>query len=177
MVNWKRASLVRGLPVPLPDRSRVYRVSRRSHHSEIQGFRLVPTQIKILSLSESRYSFNSSEFGRKIPCSATVSFRKHSSGSTTNQETRITMRTLTTICFILLFAAFSFGQSNAASGELRGIATDQSGAVMTGVRVTVTNDLTSEARTVTSDELGEYRFLQLPPGDYSVQFERDGFKR
>lgn len=68
-------------------------------------------------------------------------------------------------------------QSNAASGELRGRVTDASGALMPSVRVTVTNELTSDSRTALTGELGEFRLLQVTPGDYSVQFEKDQFKK
>jgi hypothetical protein len=54
---------------------------------------------------------------------------------------------------------------------------DTSGAVLPGVLVTVTGDRLIEGQqTFTTDATGAYRFDRLPPGDYRVKFELQGFK-
>ncbi len=75
---------------------------------------------------------------------------------------------------LLIFPAAP--QSNVASGELHGSVTDASGALVPGTKVTVKSEETGLARTGTTDDLGEYRFLILPPGLYNVQVEKEGFR-
>ncbi|MCI0387323.1 MAG: carboxypeptidase-like regulatory domain-containing protein [Acidobacteria bacterium] len=66
-----------------------------------------------------------------------------------------------------------YGQS--ATATLSGTVTDQSGAVIAGVTVTVTDTARSGTRkTVTSSD-GYFTLTQLPPGRYMVRFEREGF--
>ncbi|MBI3695493.1 MAG: TonB-dependent receptor [Acidobacteria bacterium] len=76
----------------------------------------------------------------------------------------------------LLWSASLAAQSNVASGELHGSVTDPSGTAVPGAKVTVKSDITGLIRTDTTDLSGEYRFLQLPPGDYDVQIEKEGFR-
>lgn len=54
---------------------------------------------------------------------------------------------------------------------------DQSGAVVVGAKVTVTNTGTNDSRTSLTDAEGNYTVPQLPPGDYSVTVERAGFSK
>jgi hypothetical protein len=76
---------------------------------------------------------------------------------------------------ILLSLPVLFGQSNIASGELKGTVTDQSGAVVPAVSITVTNTSNNFHRVVVTDEHGEYRVLALTPGTYEVRAELTGF--
>src|SRR5207245_10857355 len=66
------------------------------------------------------------------------------------------------------------GQS-AQSARLVGKVTDESGGAMPGVTVTVKSPALQlpQLTTVTGGE-GDYRLLELPPGVYSVAFERSG---
>ena len=62
-------------------------------------------------------------------------------------------------------------------GSISGVVKDPSGAVVTGVAVTVREvSTTTEYKTVT-DKGGSYRVSFLKPGGYSVRFEKDGFDR
>ncbi len=76
---------------------------------------------------------------------------------------------------LLLLPPTVFGQSNLASGELRGTVSDPSGAVVPSVSVTVTNTSTNLHRVVITDERGEYRVLSVQPGTYDVKAELTGF--
>ncbi len=76
---------------------------------------------------------------------------------------------------LLLFPPTAFGQSNLASGELKGTVSDPSGAVVPSVSVTVTHTSTNLHRVVITDERGEYRVLSLQPGTYDVKAELTGF--
>jgi hypothetical protein len=58
-----------------------------------------------------------------------------------------------------------------------GTVTDPSGAAMVGVRVTVTNVDTGARYTGESNAVGIYRVSGLPVGTYSLEYERDGFKK
>jgi uncharacterized surface anchored protein len=57
-----------------------------------------------------------------------------------------------------------------------GDVTDPSGAAVPGVAVKVTNEGTSAAREVSTNEAGQYRVTPLNPGTYSVAIEAAGFK-
>jgi hypothetical protein len=83
--------------------------------------------------------------------------------------------------FALLFLSAGFCSVIAPAQGIRatitGRVTDQSGAVVPGARVTVTNTGTNETRIATCSEEGEYTIPQLPPGDYSLTVEQAGFKK
>jgi hypothetical protein len=76
---------------------------------------------------------------------------------------------------VLLAAAPALAQSNIAAGELHGVITDPSGAIVPAAKVTVTNETTGFSRRTLTDENGEYRMLLVPPGIYALQVERAGF--
>ncbi|MFC5862735.1 Plug and carboxypeptidase regulatory-like domain-containing protein [Acidicapsa dinghuensis] len=82
------------------------------------------------------------------------------------------------ICAILLIGfctTGALGQSDV--GSIVGFVKDQSGAVVPGAHVTVQNEGTGEARTVTSDAQGHYTVPDLPPAVYSVTAELSGFQK
>lgn len=62
-----------------------------------------------------------------------------------------------------------------APGSIVGIVQDNTGAVVPGVAVTLTN-AKGVAQSATTDEKGEYRFAGLPPGDYTISLTLQGFK-
>src|SRR6266536_1862743 len=61
-------------------------------------------------------------------------------------------------------------------GTITGEVKDSTGAVIPGVTVTVTNKATNAARTTTSNGVGLFDFPALPPGNYTVKSELEGFK-
>src|SRR5690348_17061659 len=70
------------------------------------------------------------------------------------------------------------GQSSTNSARIEGRVTDESGAVLPGVTVTITSrSLQAPQLTTVTDESGHYRFPQLPGGIYTVTFELSGFQR
>src|SRR5258708_763085 len=77
--------------------------------------------------------------------------------------------------------ALSFCSANAAAqasrvgATLEGTVRDSSGAAITSSELTVRNTLTSQARTVTTDEQGFFRAEQLAVGTYEVRVEQTGF--
>src|SRR6266700_2114623 len=77
------------------------------------------------------------------------------------------------ICVVLLTSVFAaHGQSTTS---LRGVITDQTGAIIPGAVVSLTNDGTVFKRQALTGEAGVYQFLQAPPGTYHVAAEKAGF--
>ena len=68
-------------------------------------------------------------------------------------------------------------QSTAINGSIEGVISDESGAVLPGVTVTVTNLDTGDTRVVVTNESGLYRAPLLPLGRYKVEAELQGFKK
>lgn len=62
-------------------------------------------------------------------------------------------------------------------GSVVGTVTDDSGAVVSGANVTITDLGTNEARSVKTDTAGGYRFVNLVPANYKVLVESPSFKR
>jgi hypothetical protein len=73
---------------------------------------------------------------------------------------------------VLLLAGFAQAQNASVSGTVQ----DSSGAAVASATVTVTNLATTVSRAVTTNHDGIYRIEPLPPGDYSLTVEKDGFK-
>jgi hypothetical protein len=83
--------------------------------------------------------------------------------------------------FLLLAVALqlllSVSPVDAQSGttSLRGVVTDASQAVIANVKITLTNPATGLMQSTTTTRQGEYQFLQLSPGSYTVTASADGF--
>jgi len=75
----------------------------------------------------------------------------------------------------LLLCLPLFSQGN--FGRILGAVTDQSGGVISGATVTVLDTERGVARTLTTDDAGEYNAPTLIPGAYTVRAEAKGFKR
>jgi len=74
----------------------------------------------------------------------------------------------------LLTSSLAWGQ---ATTSLRGIVSDQSGAVIPNVKVTLTNTATGFERTTTTGADGSYEFVQALPGTYRLVVEVEGFRK
>lgn len=82
------------------------------------------------------------------------------------------------ICLLLaasLTASVALGQ-NANTGEIRGIVSDSSGAVVEGVKVTITNVETGASIVSSTTSAGIYDAPSVPTGSYTVTFSKTGFK-
>jgi len=63
------------------------------------------------------------------------------------------------------------------TGEITGLVSDPSGAVVSGAQVELTNSATGEKRTTVTSSSGVYRFPELPiVGTYSIRTAPKGFK-
>jgi hypothetical protein len=77
---------------------------------------------------------------------------------------------------IFLFLCLpAFAQST--GGRILGRVADPSGAVLVGVKVTLTNGATGVSRTAQTNSSGDYVFVEVVPGTYDVTFEQTGFKQ
>jgi len=75
---------------------------------------------------------------------------------------------------LLLLTVLSMAQSDRAT--ILGTVKDPSSAVLSGVQVRVTNVGTNDLQTTTTDDAGFYRAGNLPIGNYSLSFSKEGFK-
>jgi hypothetical protein len=66
--------------------------------------------------------------------------------------------------------------SQTATGQITGTVTDSTGAVMSGVKITVTNQETGLTRETTTNESGTFTVPLLRVGVYLVTAEQQGFK-
>ena len=87
----------------------------------------------------------------------------------------MTRRLLLLIALILTVTAHAFAQG-VQTGTITGSVRDQKDLVMPGVVVTATSPSLLGTRTAATDTNGVYVIAGLPPGAYSVRFERMGFR-
>src|SRR6266567_3257645 len=78
---------------------------------------------------------------------------------------------------VVLAAANGTVSGQSIYGSIRGLITDASAAVVTGAKVSLINEGTSDQRSASSNNLGEYVFSQVIPGAYTIAVEAPGFKK
>lgn len=79
------------------------------------------------------------------------------------------------VALLALNAPMAFGQ--AASGAVSGTVMDQSGAVIPGADVVLTDASTGVARRTISNDEGYFTILAVPAGTYTVEIEMPGFAK
>jgi hypothetical protein len=67
-------------------------------------------------------------------------------------------------------------QTTISTGSVQGTVTDQSGAVVPGAKISITNKSTGRVINVTTTSAGAYTSGALTPGNYVVRVEAQGFK-
>ncbi|MCI0423032.1 MAG: TonB-dependent receptor, partial [Acidobacteria bacterium] len=77
---------------------------------------------------------------------------------------------------VLLCLAVANLSGQTTRGTILGTVSDQTGAVMPGVKITVTQLETGLSRTVETNADGYYVVPSLLPGKYSIQAEKEGFQ-
>ncbi|MEW6735252.1 MAG: TonB-dependent receptor [Acidobacteriota bacterium] len=92
------------------------------------------------------------------------------------------LRTLMLCSFcLILFSAFwpanslVLAQSSSTTGSITGTVRDLQGAVIVEATITATQLETNLTRNVQSEENGTYYLAQLPPGNYRLSVQADGF--
>jgi carboxypeptidase family protein len=83
---------------------------------------------------------------------------------------------LTALVVLTLLAGSNRAWGQAAT-SLRGAVTDPSGGAVPGATVVLADTASKTARTATTGEQGEYQFLFLPPGTYTLTITAGGFQR
>lgn len=81
--------------------------------------------------------------------------------------------------FLLMFFALlssSLRAQSSTSGAIAGTISDQAGALLPGVAVTVTSVDTGAVRTAKANANGEYHVDDLTPGTYTTRFTAEGFE-
>jgi len=88
---------------------------------------------------------------------------------------RITGVALSALLFVLTLPAFATAQAG-STAQIAGTVKDESGGVLPGVTITVTQTNTSATRTAVSDEAGGYVIPNLPVGPYRLEATLQGFR-
>ena len=92
------------------------------------------------------------------------------------------MSTNRALRFALIFAFLTFLADSLPMqaqdvASITGVVTDQSGAVIPGVSVTLSNPQTGSTYKAVTNNLGSYAIDQVPPGPgYKIEFKHEGFK-
>ena len=87
------------------------------------------------------------------------------------------LRSTASLIVLAVFTCVSAAHSAAqnTTGSITGL-TDQSGAVVAGATVIITNTGTQARRTLASDSSGDFTATLLLPGSYTVTSTMTGFK-
>ena len=83
-------------------------------------------------------------------------------------------------CFLLsallwLSSAVATWAQSTSTGTLAGAVTDPSGAVVSGVTVTLTDTATKNSRVATTNDAGRYIFVDVAPATYDLSVNKQGF--
>ena len=79
-------------------------------------------------------------------------------------------------CFTQVIPVDKPAMAQETTGGLQGTVTDPSGAVVARAKVTVTSPTLVGSKVVITDAAGYYRFANLPPGNYTILVEAQGFE-
>jgi uncharacterized protein (DUF2141 family) len=83
----------------------------------------------------------------------------------------------TVIAILAIVALPQIAAAQVQTGSILVRVTDEQGAAMPGVNITISSpSLVAGSTTGVTDEGGAYRFPSLPPGTYSVKVDLQGFQ-
>jgi Carboxypeptidase regulatory-like domain len=85
--------------------------------------------------------------------------------------------TTRSLVLLLCLTCCTIAVAQSTGGRILGRVADQSGAVLAGVNVTITNEATGVTNTTQTNSSGDYAFPQVSVGSYLVDFEQSGFKK
>ncbi|HXJ11491.1 MAG TPA: carboxypeptidase regulatory-like domain-containing protein, partial [Candidatus Limnocylindrales bacterium] len=83
----------------------------------------------------------------------------------------------TVFALFSLFINVSYSSAQSTGGRIRGTVTDASGGAVVGANVVITNEATGVERDTATGSNGEYVFLEVGVGSYSVRVDQLGFKK
>lgn len=85
----------------------------------------------------------------------------------------VILGSLVMLCMLILTGA---GGAQQSSASVTGLVKDSTGANITGAQVKLNNVETNVVRQTTSNSSGNYTFLNVPPGRYTLEFSAKGFQ-
>ncbi len=85
------------------------------------------------------------------------------------------LKVVTTFAMCMLVVCGAMGQAGTTS--IHGVVTDKSGAVIVAAKITLSNPGLGLQRAVDSGASGEYEFIALQPGTYTLIVEATGFRK
>ncbi|MGE0102149.1 MAG: TonB-dependent receptor [Blastocatellales bacterium] len=88
---------------------------------------------------------------------------------------RVRRKLINAVAFVLVLTGLALGQTFNAT--VSGTIKDQTGAVIIGAKVTLTDMSTLREAVTTTNEQGFYLFNEVRPGKYRIVAEREGFTR
>ena len=80
------------------------------------------------------------------------------------------------VCLIVCLAGGRPAGAQILSGSLSGNIVDETGALVSGADVTLTNEASKDVRRTKTNSEGFFTFAGVPPGSYAVRIELAGFK-
>lgn len=83
---------------------------------------------------------------------------------------------LSALCLVCLSLSTPL-RAQGTGGRVLGRISDPTGAVLSGVKVTATNEATGVSHDSLSNDSGDYAFPNIPVGTYSLSFDLKGFKK
>src|SRR5271165_4929397 len=97
----------------------------------------------------------------------------------THHSRQQSLRRLLTVLSLLLVLALacSRGRAQATQGSIAGTVKDAGGAVVPGANVILTNTDEGESRTARTNGVGDYRFLDVKAGHYSLEVSAPTFEK
>jgi hypothetical protein len=92
---------------------------------------------------------------------------------------RWTLMCLRTVCLVAAISLLlpTLLSAQGASGRIVGRVADPSGAVLAAVKVTLLNEATGIRRDALTSDSGDYTFVEVVPGTYTLEYELTGFKK
>src|SRR5438105_8110239 len=82
---------------------------------------------------------------------------------------------LALVAIFALVSSAALAQTTLSTGSISGIVTDQSGVVVDGAKIVITNTETGQTQSLTSNSAGAFSSGPLAPGNYKVQVAAKGF--
>jgi hypothetical protein len=83
----------------------------------------------------------------------------------------------THLLLVVLMTAASVGAQTSTTGDIAGVVTDPTAAVVSGAPITLKNVDTGSSTSTTTNGQGSYNFSLLQPGNYSVSANVAGFQK
>ncbi len=89
----------------------------------------------------------------------------------------MTLKNIIRVCglFLIIVSGIGIAQSQSEAGSLDGMVSDSQGEPLPGVVLTITSPVLVGERIQVTNAAGRYRFLGLPPGNYALTAELEGF--